>query len=346
MNFISDETYLNQSKEFNLEMELNQFDLKFDVTLAQHEKLKGAELRLYRHSIYEIISNNKWLKNTLNDSLDESQLLPNSYDRRIKIYRRSDPKSDKSLILIDSQTIDIKYSGWLSFDIYSAVHWWLQYPNENYGLVVKITIKNQSNSSNTSTIDFSSPIWNSQLFVFHPEYFPWHSTFAGESNHIDIWDELQPIILTYSVNQYLVSPLMKENLIRTKRDAADYREQLIRNNNETAREKFRETNNSTDLYCKRYPLSVDLKRIDFMKFLIEPEVYEAYYCDGNCFPMINLANNHALLQAFMSRSKPNEIPEPCCVPTKLSPLTIIFMKEDKIVLENRPEMVVEECDCL
>ena len=58
-------------------------------------------------------------------------------------------------------------------------------------------------------------------------------------------------------------------------------------------------------------------------------------------------SNHARLQSIMNRFNPS-IPEPCCVPDKMMPLSILFFdseNRDHIVLKVFPNMAVASCAC-
>lgn len=58
-------------------------------------------------------------------------------------------------------------------------------------------------------------------------------------------------------------------------------------------------------------------------------------------------SNHATIQSIVKTVGiiPG-IPEPCCVPEKMNPLSVLFLDEAKnIVLKNYPDMSVETCSC-
>lgn len=101
--------------------------------------------------------------------------------------------------------------------------------------------------------------------------------------------------------------------------------------------------------CQRYSMYVDFKDIGFSDWIQAPPGYDAFYCHGECrFPLpdhIN-ASNHAVMQAIINSHNPATVSRPCCVPTKLSTQTLLYVDDDgKLVVKNYPDMTVEECGC-
>lgn len=58
-------------------------------------------------------------------------------------------------------------------------------------------------------------------------------------------------------------------------------------------------------------------------------------------------SNHATMQSIVRAvGVVPSIPEPCCVPDKISSLSILFFDENKnVVLKVYPNMTVESCAC-
>ncbi|XP_022167435.1 protein decapentaplegic-like [Myzus persicae] len=101
--------------------------------------------------------------------------------------------------------------------------------------------------------------------------------------------------------------------------------------------------------CQRYSMYVDFKDVGFSDWIQAPPGYDAYYCHGECtFPLANHINasNHAVMQTLMNSYNPTVVPRACCVPTKLSSQTLLYVDDDgKLVVKNYPEMTVDECGC-
>ncbi|KAM4616940.1 bone morphogenetic protein 3 [Polymixia lowei] len=102
--------------------------------------------------------------------------------------------------------------------------------------------------------------------------------------------------------------------------------------------------------CARRYLKVDFADIGWSEWIISPKAFDAYYCSGSCqFPMPKALkpSNHATIQSIVRAvGVVPGIPEPCCVPEKMSSLSILFFDEDKnVVLKVYPNMTVESCAC-
>lgn len=84
-------------------------------------------------------------------------------------------------------------------------------------------------------------------------------------------------------------------------------------------------------------------------WIVAPEGYGAYYCSGECnFPLnahMN-ATNHAIVQTLVHLMQPTKVPKPCCAPTALSPISVLYyLEEDNVVLKKYRYMVVKSCGC-
>ncbi|KAK6312650.1 bone morphogenetic protein 3 [Coregonus clupeaformis] len=102
--------------------------------------------------------------------------------------------------------------------------------------------------------------------------------------------------------------------------------------------------------CARRYLKVDFADIGWNEWIISPKAFDAYYCSGSCqFPMPKSLkpSNHATIQSIVRAvGVVSGIPEPCCVPDKMSSLSILFFDEDKnVVLKVYPNMTVDSCAC-
>ncbi|KAJ8787849.1 hypothetical protein J1605_005653 [Eschrichtius robustus] len=80
--------------------------------------------------------------------------------------------------------------------------------------------------------------------------------------------------------------------------------------------------------------------------------YHAFYCHGECPspppppPADHLnSTNHEIVQTLVS-SVNSKIPKACCVPTELRAISMLYLDEnEKVVLKNYQDMVVEGCGC-
>ncbi|XP_042358244.1 growth/differentiation factor 10 [Plectropomus leopardus] len=102
--------------------------------------------------------------------------------------------------------------------------------------------------------------------------------------------------------------------------------------------------------CSRRNLRVDFADIGWSEWVIAPKAFDAYYCAGTCgFPMpkVTRPSNHATIQSIVRAVGiiPG-VPEPCCVPEKMSPLAVLYQDESRNpVLKVYPNMSVQSCSC-
>ena len=101
--------------------------------------------------------------------------------------------------------------------------------------------------------------------------------------------------------------------------------------------------------CKRHNLYVDFQDVGWNDWIVAPPGYHAYFCHGDCpFPMADHLNstNHAIVQTLVNSVSPGKVPRACCVPTDLSPISMLYLDESEtVVLKNYKDMVVEGCGC-
>lgn len=100
--------------------------------------------------------------------------------------------------------------------------------------------------------------------------------------------------------------------------------------------------------CKRHSLYVDFSDVGWNDWIVAPPGYHAFYCQGECpFPLADHLNstNHAIVQTLVNSVNSN-IPKACCVPTDLSPISLLYLDEyERVILKNYQDMVVEGCGC-
>ncbi|XP_055109663.1 growth/differentiation factor 7 [Symphalangus syndactylus] len=101
--------------------------------------------------------------------------------------------------------------------------------------------------------------------------------------------------------------------------------------------------------CSRKPLHVDFKELGWDDWIIAPLDYEAYHCEGLCdFPLRSHLEptNHAIIQTLLNSMAPDAAPASCCVPARLSPISILYIDAaNNVVYKQYEDMVVEACGC-
>ncbi|XP_077981455.1 bone morphogenetic protein 4-like [Glandiceps talaboti] len=98
--------------------------------------------------------------------------------------------------------------------------------------------------------------------------------------------------------------------------------------------------------CCRFPLKVTFKDIDWDDWIVAPESYEAFYCDGSCPHNHRPASVHALIKSHMNIFSRGASPKPCCTPKVLSALTLLhYDSTGKLSVTAFSDMVVDQCAC-
>lgn len=83
-----------------------------------------------------------------------------------------------------------------------------------------------------------------------------------------------------------------------------------------------------------------------------PQEFNMTYCVGHCYhviPMQANPNRHGRLMSLLNsfgRRVEHQVPAPCCGPTKLSGVDLMYWtRTGALVLKYHPEMIVKQCGC-
>ena len=202
-------------------------------------------------------------------------------------------------------------TGWEVFDITSAVDMWIISPLNNYGLEVTVKLLRTGYSipaapGKFGLVGFTGPLGQRPFIV---SFFKGDPTDKGLVVH--------------------ASSRKKRSLFNP------------------AKLKFGNTASSTE--CKKRRLYVDFQELRWQNWIIAPDGYESSYCAGECnYAMYapRNATNHAIVQTLVNLLNPDSAPSPCCAPTKLKAISVLFYDENKnVVLKKFQDMVVMSCGC-
>lgn len=105
--------------------------------------------------------------------------------------------------------------------------------------------------------------------------------------------------------------------------------------------------------CRARRLYVSFREVGWHRWVIAPRGFLANYCQGQCGLPAALPGptgpptlNHAVLRALLHAAAPGTHDLPCCVPARLSPVSVLFFdNSDNVVLRHYEDMVVDECGC-
>lgn len=172
----------------------------------------------------------------------------------------------------------------------------------------------------------------------------------------------------YANGNELANLLFETTIKRRKRSVADNEIDIKRNHftNEPKRKKKKQkvsrvnklqavdtgdtiTFTSAD-QCRMEKLVLNFADIGWEDWVIYPKGFETNYCAGGClFPLGkgSKPTNHATVQSLArSFGRLWDVPEPCCVPDTLAPLTLLYMdRSNHVLLKSYPDMRVVTCSC-
>ncbi|RUS72705.1 hypothetical protein EGW08_019541, partial [Elysia chlorotica] len=102
--------------------------------------------------------------------------------------------------------------------------------------------------------------------------------------------------------------------------------------------------------CSRYEMFVDFEEIGWSGWIISPNSYNAYRCDGGCpFPLgqSQKPTNHATVQSIVHAiAVGKNVGTPCCVPNKLYSISLLYFDDNEnVILKQYDDMVVASCGC-
>lgn len=101
---------------------------------------------------------------------------------------------------------------------------------------------------------------------------------------------------------------------------------------------------SKEWQCCRYPLVVDFDNFEW-DWIVQPRRYLASYCSGKCTMALNSKSPHAHILSLANKAGA-EMAGPCCTPTKMSPISMIYFDDrGRLMYRILKDMVVDRCGC-
>ncbi|XP_014234703.1 protein 60A [Trichogramma pretiosum] len=322
--------------------------LWFDVSElpTEGERLLGAELRIYRRSG---LARNKHHHHHHQHSSGDGSFSLSLY--QVLGSSGQGANADKELRYLDSVNASAGHDGWIALNCSAALASWVREPESNRG--VYLSVLSSSGSDNSSS--------------GHREMRPDEIGLVGVKGT----DDRQPFLVAFlkssphsKSKQHNKKPLLEgSSKTRSKRetrrgrrklggghDVSEYRsvnpylDPLLQ---QQQQQQQQQQHNSRT--CKIQTLYVSFRDLQWQDWIIAPDGYDAYYCSGECnFPLnahMN-ATNHAIVQTLVHLVNPGKVPKPCCAPTKLSPISVLyFLDESNVILKKYKNMVVKSCGC-
>ncbi|XP_065742430.1 bone morphogenetic protein 6 [Phocoena phocoena] len=226
---------------------------------------------------------------------------------------------DSDLFLLDTRAVWASEEGWLEFDITATSNLWVLTPQHNMGLQLGVVTRDG--------LDIS----------------PRAAGLVGRDGPYD----KQPFMVAFFK--------ASEVHVRSTRSAAGRRRQQSRNRSAPAQDVSRASSasdyNSSELKtaCRKHELYVSFQDLGWQDWIIAPKGYAANYCDGECSFPLNAhmnATNHAIVQTLVHLMNPEYVPKPCCAPTKLNAISVLYFDDNSnVILKKYRNMVVRACGC-
>ncbi|XP_051954672.1 bone morphogenetic protein 2-like [Xyrauchen texanus] len=237
---------------------------------------------------------------------------------RINIYEvfrpALSPTKEPLTRLIDTRHVQDSHTRWESFDVGSVVARWASDSRHNHGFLVEVLHPEETEGPEEANSNRRRHVRVSR-------------SLHGDE---DSWSQARPLLVTYSHDSQGNAVLHTNREKRQARRGPKRRKQHQRTN------------------CRRHNLYVDFSDVGWNEWIVAPPGYHAFYCHGECpFPLSDHLNstNHAIVQTLVNSVNSN-IPRACCVPTELSPISLLYLDEyGKVILKNYQDMVVEGCGC-
>ncbi|XP_057687750.1 bone morphogenetic protein 10 [Corythoichthys intestinalis] len=332
--------------------------LLFNVSVPHHERIISAELRLYtlvqtdRHlfagvdrkvTIYEVLRQNGG-----ENSTDENLETGDNFGVR---------KEHTELVELASRQVYGTDNGWEAFNLTAAAQRWRKSVHgSTHRLEVHIDSvegdAQHATNRNKNRINEGDMKIDTNMKEKHK---PLLIVFSDDesSDHRDDKQDLNEMIDHETSDMILSNYLEKDMSDESdsngqsepdEEDLIQMRSNLIYDTSSRIRR------NAKGDHCGRRPLRVDFKDIGWDSWILAPSSYDAYECAGICsFPLTKhvTPTKHAIVQTLVNINSPHTTARACCVPTKLEPISLLYLDDTGVVtFKHKYEgMVVAECGC-
>uniref|UniRef100_A0A8C2YI58 Growth/differentiation factor 2 n=1 Tax=Chinchilla lanigera TaxID=34839 RepID=A0A8C2YI58_CHILA len=286
--------------------------LLFNISIPRHEQITRAELRLYV-SCQNHMDNFRGLEGNMviYDVLDGEDAW--------------DGASGTRTFLVSH---DIRGEGWETLEVSSAVKRWIRADSSKSKNKLEVMV--ESCRKGCDTLDISVPPGSKNL----------------------------PFFVVFSNDR---SNGTKETRLELREMIGHEQESMLR---KTPKSSYGESGHAAmgsllarhkrsigaSSHCQKTSLRVKFKDIGWDSWIIAPKEYDAYECKGGCFfPLSDdlTPTKHAIVQTLAHLKHPKKVGKACCVPTKLSPISILYKDDGGVpTLKYHYEgMSVAECGC-
>ncbi|XP_043289574.1 protein 60A-like [Venturia canescens] len=280
----------------------------FNVDAAPKDELMTlAELRLYRGP--------------------DAKNLKNRGAFTITVYRVTrSSEGERRMQFVDTTNTTAGQEGWITLNVTESLDHWMNNPQDNKGLYLSVySIDRSSHETRPEDIGIVGFKGDAERQPFMTGFFK-----STRLNQLRIYHRS-------SLDDIEILSIHKK-----KRDTYNIRNLLADYYNRMA-------SHHSNKPCGINTLYVSFKDLQWQDWIIAPDGYDAYYCAGECkFPLTSHMNatNHAIVQTLVHLARPSTIPKPCCIPTKLSTISVLYFHDDQnVVLKKYKNMAVRACGC-
>ncbi|XP_041363934.1 bone morphogenetic protein 10-like [Gigantopelta aegis] len=265
-------------------------------------------------------------------------------DRKVSVLemlsqRRDVPENTKYRQL-SSRHVYGQNSGWEAFDVTSAVKRWVSNFTHVQILEVRIESVFHGGSHGNMDIDTDPTHKNEPLLV----------VFSNDLQKERLHDtEIHELIRHESdikeskevLNRNIKLPMVQHAASGSSRVSGD----SSASHSIVKRSKKNRRNS-----CRRKPMYVNFQDINWHEWILIPTGYQAFECVGRCYIPMNhhlTPTKHAIIQTLMHTTKIGRTGRACCVPTKLDPISVLYLDENDVITYKYryDEMIVAECGC-
>ncbi|XP_040059016.1 bone morphogenetic protein 7 [Gasterosteus aculeatus] len=243
---------------------------------------------------------------------------------RVSVYQvlQEPPNSKVELFLLEQREVWATEEGWQVFDLSNTINLWLVNPEQNLGLhlVLEDSQGQRRKPRLAGLVTGGGP------------------------------QEKQPFMVAF----------FKANEVRFRSIRSAHGHKGGRQSNRskpqrTVQDALKAVEAATDNRgvakegCKKHELYVSFRDLGWQDWIIAPEGYAAFYCEGECaFPLNSYMNatNHAIVQTLVHFINPDTVPKPCCAPTQLHGISVLYFDDSSnVILKKYRNMVVRACGC-
>ncbi|KAI4827112.1 hypothetical protein KUCAC02_030536 [Chaenocephalus aceratus] len=253
-------------------------------------------------------------------------VVPERYENetfRVSVYQvlERPPNSEVELLLLDQREVWAAEDGWLLFDLTATSNLWLVNPEQNLGLHLVLE-------------DSHGQRRNPRLA----------GLVTGNGSQ-----EKQPFMVAFfKVNEVRFRSVRSAHGHKGRQGNRSKPQRTVQDALKVV-EAAADTLSLSKEGCKKHELYVSFRDLGWQDWIIAPEGYAAFYCEGECaFPLNSYMNatNHAIVQTLVHFINPDTVPKPCCAPTQLHGISVLYFDDSSnVILKKYRNMVVRSCGC-